>query len=1078
MKKNYVTLVLATLFLTTALGQQVQKNFINYQGVARSADSQLMASEGITINIGLRFGAANAPTVYKESHSIMTDANGVFSLLIGNGSAVTGNYNALPWGSAATFATVEMNGVAVGTTEMMAVPYAISSGDAKQSAAQVPYDNSGSGLSATTAQAAIDALAGGGTIDADDQALVLTGDLLTIQDGAGSVDLSMYREDADADINNELQTLDFDPATNALSLSDGNTVIIPSGGTDADADPTNEFQTLSFDVGTNQLSLSDGNVVTIPSGGADADADPENEIDVTRRHGLLVGDDGIVDGLVGTADGQVAKWDAALGNWVAGIDATGVGGSGSATGFEVLDQGSGFGWRLINRDPAYYGPIGLNALDASTNGIISTTRGATGFSATAMGEETTASGPRSTAMGYGAKATGSVSTAIGEETEASGEFAVAMGDRTLASDQSSTAFGSGTRAINTHATALGEGTTASGKSATSMGMSTKAESLGSLAIGRNNIGGGDPFVWQPNDPLFEIGNGSDALANNALTILKNGKVGIGTANPANLQHLHSDTARTDMILTNGATGELVSDGLQIGIKNDLGEGLVGYVMNEENGPLSFGTNSNTRMFIASGGFIGINTFHPGYRLDVDGDIRSTDLAGVGQRNIMADADGKLIVGASGGGSSLWTQNGNDVYLIDGDVGIGTTNPNAKLHVDGFILSQDLSGLGLRNVMADEDGRLVEGIGGGGSLWSQTGSDIYFNLGKVGIGLTDPNAMHQLHSATTESFTHFTTETTGKSLNDGLSVGIVDDFNSEIMNHEKSSLNLGSYGSKIMTVHYSGRVGIGDDEPESLLDVDGAIRSRDLIGGGNVIADISGNLIIGTGEGGSSQWTDDATGISYNSGNVGIGTTSSPSYPLSINTDSARPINLKTLGTDNYMAFNNSTGYIGYSGIFTGDKDMDFGTGFLNGTGKVHLVTNANPKLTVVANGDVGIGTMEPMAKLDVKGDIKTNGEIHASATGAANMLPRAYGRIEADGSITSGTGNFTVNRVIDGVYVIDLPGATNEGEWVVVANAMDGLPRILSIGYFPGAPRRFSVKCWNLASTNVNVRFNFVVYRR
>lgn len=75
---------------------------------------------------------------------------------------------------------------------------------------------------------------------------------------------------------NELQTLSFDAGTNELSLSDGNSVTIPSGGTDADADPINEIQTISFDVSTNELSLSDGGTVTIPSSGTDADADPTN----------------------------------------------------------------------------------------------------------------------------------------------------------------------------------------------------------------------------------------------------------------------------------------------------------------------------------------------------------------------------------------------------------------------------------------------------------------------------------------------------------------------------------------------------------------------------------------------------------------------------------------------------------------------------------------------------------------------------------------------------------------------------------------------------------------------------------
>ena len=37
-----------------------------------------------------------------------------------------------------------------------------------------------------------------------------------------------------------------------------------------------------------------------------------------------------------------------------------------------------------------------------------------------------------------------------------------------------------------------------------------------------------------------------------------------------------------------------------------------------------------------------------------------------------------------GGGTLWTLNGSDIYYKDGNVGIGLTDPDAKLHVNGAI----------------------------------------------------------------------------------------------------------------------------------------------------------------------------------------------------------------------------------------------------------------------------------------------------------------------------------------------------------------------------------------------------------
>jgi len=202
-----------------------------------------------------------------------------------------------------------------------------------------------------------------------------------------------------------------------------------------------------------------------------------------------------------------------------------------SSGLERITEGSNTGWRLVGTNPANYGPIGKNAVDLSYSSDESNVYGATENRSIAMGSYTTASGWSSTAMG-------SVTTAS--------EFAsTSMGNNTIASGEQSTAMGLFTTASGVSSTSMGNETIASGKESIAMGYRTKAESLMSMAIGSKNIGGftdnpgtdndGDKR-WFGEDPLFEIGNASVASSTrkNALTVLKNGKVGIGRHTPTSL----------------------------------------------------------------------------------------------------------------------------------------------------------------------------------------------------------------------------------------------------------------------------------------------------------------------------------------------------------------------------------------------------------------------------------------------------------------------------------------------------------------------------------------------------------------
>jgi hypothetical protein len=101
---------------------------------------------------------------------------------------------------------------------------------------------------------------------------------------------------------------------------------------------------------------------------------------------------------------------------------------------------------------------------------------------------------------------------------------------------------------------MGSNALARGLASVALGEHTKADAYLSTAIGSENVGGGDPFVWVETDPLFEIGNtGSASTPQNALTVLKNGNVGIGTHTPIHLLQLSSDDDNRTLDVTNAHT---------------------------------------------------------------------------------------------------------------------------------------------------------------------------------------------------------------------------------------------------------------------------------------------------------------------------------------------------------------------------------------------------------------------------------------------------------------------------------------------------------------------------------------------
>jgi hypothetical protein len=233
-----------------------------------------------------------------------------------------------------------------------------------------------------------------------------------------------------------------------------------------------------------------------------------------------------------------------------GLDAYASGQKSMAFGDEVLASGD---YSLAIGGSGVWG--GLTSTRATAEGgiAISTSAGAlaSGAYGIAIGNTdnplvpTQASGMFSVAIGPYANAAGDYSIALGAST-ASGQSAVAFGNSNVASGSESTAFGgentaNGQRStvwgsLNTaqgdYSTAWGEATIADGFSSTVWGKETGTYSYLETALGCKNTSYSPlvPNGYDVRDRLFTIGNGCTGANSDALTVLKNGQVGIGIDN--------------------------------------------------------------------------------------------------------------------------------------------------------------------------------------------------------------------------------------------------------------------------------------------------------------------------------------------------------------------------------------------------------------------------------------------------------------------------------------------------------------------------------------------------------------------
>jgi hypothetical protein len=121
-------MLFAVLFLifSNIFAQAPQK--MSYQVVVRDGDDTLIKNQIIAIQVSI---LQNTNSIYVETHSVMTNNNGLASLEIGGGNVITGNFSEIDWSLGSYFIKTEIdltggtNYTITGTSQLLSVPYAL-----------------------------------------------------------------------------------------------------------------------------------------------------------------------------------------------------------------------------------------------------------------------------------------------------------------------------------------------------------------------------------------------------------------------------------------------------------------------------------------------------------------------------------------------------------------------------------------------------------------------------------------------------------------------------------------------------------------------------------------------------------------------------------------------------------------------------------------------------------------------------------------------------------------------------------------------------------------------------------------